>query len=1018
MSEVIIASPNEAEAIRLEEFRRMRLQRLLQVRNAERQRSKLIRSNAEEQVALAKEDLKAKVTREVNMEFKQAVQSARQRLRSAESSVGESMAAAQQHQEVLAVEARADYEALSRSVHVAAQRHQAAVHVEASISSLSPSAVVRQRAQHMADVRREAAQESVSWASSRPPVQPKCNEMPKPSANRRHKPADASAFHTSHHHFGSALLYPHSSPIVQVVRHPRSSADATDNPSIIHDDSSATAAASSSTRQTNISVGRGASAHHSHTSQSLQSTRENSSNSSRIWPQPRGTSPFQADDDHPHPLPAPQPRMPAVTASSDKVNVADAPTRTQVNSADATSRTQVNSAHATSQHESWNGYIPQEIHHAAGRFVPSAESSFEQHTASSVPAAPAALPLKLVSGDGRLTMSATEIAHRIAELHRVRAIQEEAKLLKQEATVLSRGRNAAAFLRDQSEAKKASAAVEQVIKHAEQTRRQAARVIAPPPGFSNAANNLPENVREKAFGRLVLQCGAAQRPAPTPARALELDSGACLRSANDISACDAVAQPLPSSLSLRGAILRDSAASTIPGSSISHAPREIVVPADVSEASVVSPSKNSVSNVDHPVSSDSDSSSDSLELKHSQSKQCLSDSSSDSDDLWPPRSSAHTTEIPFPNHPRLQPSMVSNVKISHGSTAENADDVLMSDTSSTSTSTHSSPIHDRRTASIPFASSQQQLLFQKQQQQQDRQMQQPHPSRSAALSTERPRASFDAESLLQSRSPKSKPSQVTQVKSVEEIVNSTADVSQQSRPFQQIERVHSAPALIASTTSDIHPEHSATAPSPTRVPVSPARARVRVLLPAAPLSPEPVTVIRSPPASNVSTPSDLQSPSLLQHVNLLRDLRSSPTKGVAFHTHNSSFGEAVSLAAMDDYSARGSIDEKLQTRLSADTWMRLSAARSSIASLEVDSHERNIGTSAWPPQTVSEVDAASEGSLEEDIHESIAETGECWACYQKKSCFSLFSCSTGVQSLTNHRKICVCCSSARHRAYH
>ena len=94
MSEVITASPNEAESIRLEEFRRSRLQRLLQVRDAERQRSKSIRSNAEEQVALAKGDLKAKVTREVAMEFRQAMQHTRQRLRSAETSVGESFAAA------------------------------------------------------------------------------------------------------------------------------------------------------------------------------------------------------------------------------------------------------------------------------------------------------------------------------------------------------------------------------------------------------------------------------------------------------------------------------------------------------------------------------------------------------------------------------------------------------------------------------------------------------------------------------------------------------------------------------------------------------------------------------------------------------------------------------------------------------------------------------------------------------------------------------------------------------------
>ena len=167
MSEVITASPNEEEAIRLEEFKRVRLQRLLQVRDAERQRAKSIRCTAEEQVALAKGDLKAKVTREVTLEFRQAMQSTRQRLRSAETSVGESFAAAQQHQEVLAVVARADYEALSRSVHVAAQRHQAAVQVEAAISSESPGAVARQRAQRMINVRQEAAHALGAWSCQR-----------------------------------------------------------------------------------------------------------------------------------------------------------------------------------------------------------------------------------------------------------------------------------------------------------------------------------------------------------------------------------------------------------------------------------------------------------------------------------------------------------------------------------------------------------------------------------------------------------------------------------------------------------------------------------------------------------------------------------------------------------------------------------------------------------------------------------------------------------------------------------
>jgi hypothetical protein len=128
----------------------------------------------------------------------------------------------------------------------------------------------------------------------------------------------------------------------------------------------------------------------------------------------------------------------------------------------------------------------------------------------------------------------------------------------------------------------------------------------------------------------------------------------------------------------------------------------------------------------------------------------------------------------------------------------------------------------------------------------------------------------------------------------------------------------------------------------------------------------------------VSTPADLQSPSLLQHVNILRDLRGSPIKGTAFHQHNSSFGEAASLAAMDDYSARGSIDENLHARLSADTWMRLSAARSSIASLEHGFYEQKSGgSSALLPQAHPQADTSSDSSGEEDVHESIANAGPC-----------------------------------------
>jgi hypothetical protein len=115
----------------------------------------------------------------------------------------------------------------------------------------------------------------------------------------------------------------------------------------------------------------------------------------------------------------------------------------------------------------------------------------------------------------------------------------------------------------------------------------------------------------------------------------------------------------------------------------------------------------------------------------------------------------------------------------------------------------------------------------------------------------------------------------------------------------------------------------------------------------------------------------------LQNVNILRDLRGSPVKGGAFHQHNSSFGEAASLAAMDDYSARGSIDDTLHARLSTDTWMRLSAARSSVASLELGNHDQNLGnssTSLTHPR--SEIQHSSDSSSEEDVHECISNAGK------------------------------------------
>ena len=81
---------------------------------------------------------------------------------------------------------------------------------------------------------------------------------------------------------------------------------------------------------------------------------------------------------------------------------------------------------------------------------------------------------------------------------------------------------------------------------------------------------------------------------------------------------------------------------------------------------------------------------------------------------------------------------------------------------------------------------------------------------------------------------------------------------------------------------------------------------------------------------------------------------------------------------MDDYSARGSVDDKLDTRLSTDTWMRLSAARSSIAILERDMDEQNVGhSSTLLPHARSETVPTTDSSDdEEDFHESIANTGE------------------------------------------
>jgi hypothetical protein len=80
---------------------------------------------------------------------------------------------------------------------------------------------------------------------------------------------------------------------------------------------------------------------------------------------------------------------------------------------------------------------------------------------------------------------------------------------------------------------------------------------------------------------------------------------------------------------------------------------------------------------------------------------------------------------------------------------------------------------------------------------------------------------------------------------------------------------------------------------------------------------------------------------------------------------------------MDDYSARGSIDDKLHARLSTDTWMRLSAARSSVASLELGNHEQNlVHASASPTQTRSEIHLSSDSSSEEDVHECISNAGK------------------------------------------
>jgi hypothetical protein len=978
MSEVITASPNEAEAIRLEEFRRARLQRLLQVRNAERQRSKTIRSNAEEQVALARGDLKAQVTREVTIEFRQAMQNTRQRLRSAETSVGESFAAAQQHQEVLAVEARADYEALSRSVHVAAQRHQAAVQVEAAISSLSPSAVTRQRAQRMANVRQEAAQESVSWASSRPPVQPKFNEMPKPAATRRHKPADASAFHTSHHHFGSGLLYPHSGPNVEVVRHPRSSADASEAP-IIADTSTLSAPAPAPTKYPTPDVGRRALAHQSSFAQSFQSAGENVS-FSRLWPQPRGMSPSHADDDQPTPLPAPQPQprtAPVVASTGSDTNVTASLAAIQPR-LDA-------SFHRGHSHM----HMSQPIHYAVGQFVPSVETSTASQTAASAPVAPAALPLKLVSGDGRLTMSATEIAQRIAELHRVRAVQEEAKLLKQESTIMNRGRHAAAFLREQSEAKSANAAVEQVIKHVEQARRQAARVIAPPVGNATASVGVPENVREKAFERLLFQPATANHPASGSSRGHDHDANSRFRTlGRESGASDSVAHPLPSSLSLRGAILRDSStAITSSNALIADAVGDLTT--NSSEAPAMSPSKNAVVHVvGQSLTSESDSSSDSLDLLQQHHKQQISDSSSDSEELWPPAHAHHHTETQLSKQSR-QIAAKAIVRASRESSVSNADAVLMSDSSSASTSPSSSPVRASRDCQVApvaspkthapiFASSHQHHDSDISHLPQQGQMHWHNSPRTAGSHMHLSSLPVEVRNNRQFSSPKSKSS--LDFSDADQFSNGVF-LSPQSAHSKKLGSIaplrSSAPASFAFNSSDIQPEPSKSTPSATRLPVSPAHARVRILIPTAPLSPEPAVVIRSPPASsNVSTPSDLQSPSLLQHVNILRDLRGSPIKGASFHHHNSSFGEAASLAAMDDYSARGSIDDQLHARLSTDTWMRLSQARSSVASLEDHMQERNVTNSSAPVPLASEIDAESD-ARDNEVHESIANAGEC-----------------------------------------
>jgi hypothetical protein len=996
MSEVITASPNEAEAIRLEEFRRARLQRLLQVRDAERQRSKSIRSNAEEQVAIAKGDLRAKVTREVAIQFRQAMQSTRQRLRSAETSVGESFAAAQQHQEVLAVEARADYEALSRSVHVAAQRHHAAVQVEAAISSISPSAVTRQRAQRMANVRQEAAQESVSWASSRPPVQPKLNDTLKPAASRRHKPADATAFHTSHHHFGAGLLYPHSGPDVQVVRHPRSSAGDSFELPTTTPDASSLSAPPPAVRHVTPDVGRRALAQQSALAQSFLSAGDNGQ-FSRAWPQPRGTSPLQTDDDQPNPLPAPQPRVAPVAAPADNVMA----TATSLHAIEHRG----NSLDSSSQHEQWSSHLPQPTHYAAGQFVPSVESSFASHTLSSTAAAPAALPLKLVGGDGRLTMSATEIAQRIAELHRVRAVQEEAKSLKQEATIVSRGRDAAAFLREQSEAKSASAAVEQVIKHAEQTRRQAARVIAPPLGASSLTGSVPENVREKAFERLLFQPAASKHSAAA-ARTRDPDATSVTAApVKKTAARDCVAQPLPSSLSLRGAMLRDS---SVPAAVIADAVPDHTV--DAGQPASLPPSTAAVAHVARSMPSDSDSSCDSLELSQRPPPQLLSDSTSDSEDLWPPKSARIHIDIPLPKQTRPA-ARAPGASFCRSSSSSNADDVRMSDSSSASASPPSSPYPTNRatnTATIaspkapaPAPSSSHQQVDNGFVSLQHR-AREPNPFPAPPSTAQRSSAPLDA------TSPTPKPSFAY---SDAEHANSVALLSpQSSRSAKELDctspsRTSSTASFDSKFASNVRPEHSSTAPSPSRVPVSPAHARVRILIPSAPLSPEPAAVIRSPPASNVSTPSDLQSPSLLQHVNILRDLRGSPIKGAAFHQQNSSFGEAASLAAMDDYSARGSVDDSLHARLSTDTWMRLSAARSSVASLENDLHERNHGSSSTLlPQSHAEIEPSSDSSSETDVHESIANAGEFASFFHFQLAHSTERCRAGISATAAVRR--------------